>query len=108
MDNTDVKLNEQRRRKKRENEGLKRRENTLINKAYELGEFEGVEVALLIWKHGKYTTYKSKGYVSQQSSFREIQTAYPLPKNLLPEDIENSSSKKNERREIAKEEKPGR
>jgi hypothetical protein len=106
MDDTDVKLNDQKRRKKRENEGISNRQKTLLNKAHELGEFEGVEVVVIVWKHGKYTTYVSEGYRSQQPSFTEIvsqvmvclthttvlmfiqQTAYPLPKNFLPEDIQ--------------------
>ncbi|KAG4410769.1 hypothetical protein IFR04_016101, partial [Cadophora malorum] len=88
MHNTDVKLNDQKRRKKRENEGINNRQKTLLHKAHELGEFAGVEVAVIIRKHGKYTTYVSEGYRSQQPSFKEIQTAYPVPKNFLPEDIE--------------------
>ncbi|KAH7317194.1 hypothetical protein BKA65DRAFT_570622, partial [Rhexocercosporidium sp. MPI-PUGE-AT-0058] len=84
----------QRRRKKRENEGINNRQKTLLNKAHELREFEGVEVVVIVWKHGKYTTYVSEGYRSQQPSFREIQTAYPLPKNFLPEDIEKRRSKR--------------
>jgi hypothetical protein len=69
----DVKLNEQgRRRRKRENEGINRRKETLVNKAFELGEFEGIEVALFICKHGRYTTYRSRGYASRPPSFAEI------------------------------------
>ncbi|KAH7364045.1 hypothetical protein BKA65DRAFT_472387 [Rhexocercosporidium sp. MPI-PUGE-AT-0058] len=50
MDATDVKLNDQgeKRRRKRENEGINRRVETLVNKASELGEFDGIEVAILI------------------------------------------------------------
>ncbi len=72
MHNTDVKLNDQKRRKKRENEGINNRQKTLLHKAHELGEFAGVEVAVIIRKHGKYTTYVSEGYRSQQPSFKEI------------------------------------
>ncbi|CZT53448.1 uncharacterized protein RSE6_15017 [Rhynchosporium secalis] len=81
-------LNNQRRRKKRENEGINNRQKTLLNKAHELGEYEGVEVVLIVRKHGKYITCVSEGYRSQQPSFKDIQIAYPLPKNFLPEDIE--------------------
>jgi hypothetical protein len=35
-------------RRKRENEGINRRKVTLIKKAYELGEFDGIDVALII------------------------------------------------------------
>jgi hypothetical protein len=44
----------------------------LIKKAYELGEFDGIDVALIICKHGRYTTYSSKGYVSRLPSMEEI------------------------------------
>jgi hypothetical protein len=127
MDAIDVKLNHQgRRRRKRENEGINRRKDTLVKKAFELGEFDGIEVALLIHKHGQYTTYRSKGYISRQPSFAEIvsraiaylryaavlipikQTTYPPPKNLLPEDIKKRRPKKKTRREIAKVEELGR
>ncbi|KAH7379657.1 hypothetical protein BKA64DRAFT_647976 [Cadophora sp. MPI-SDFR-AT-0126] len=106
MDDTDVKLNDQRRRKKRENEGINNRQKTLLHKAHELGGFEGVEVAVIIRKHGKYTTYVSEGYRSQQPSFREIQTAYPLPKNFLPEDIEKRRFQRT-RRKLSKENQEG-
>ncbi|KAG9247737.1 hypothetical protein BJ878DRAFT_539004 [Calycina marina] len=98
MHNTDVKLNDQKRRKKRENEGINNRQKTLLHKAHELGEFAGVEVAVIIRKHGKYTTYVSEGYISQQPSFKEIQTAYPVPKNFLPEDIEKRRLKSTRRK----------
>ncbi|KAH6700680.1 hypothetical protein BKA61DRAFT_427413, partial [Leptodontidium sp. MPI-SDFR-AT-0119] len=78
---------------KRQNEGINRRKETLIKKAYELGECDGIDVALIICKHGRYTTYSSKGYASRPPSMAEIQTAYPLPKNLLPEDVEERLSK---------------
>ncbi len=73
MDTTNIKLNDQgRRRRKRTNEGINRRKETLVKKAFELGEFNGIEVALLICKHGQYTTYRSRGYVSRQPSFADI------------------------------------
>ncbi|KAH6662964.1 hypothetical protein B0J14DRAFT_495345, partial [Halenospora varia] len=78
-----------------ENECINRRKETLIKKAYELGEFDGIDVALFIRKHGQYTTYKSKDHTSWPPSMAEIQTAYPLPKNILPQDIEKHSSKNN-------------
>ncbi|KAH9204388.1 hypothetical protein DL95DRAFT_418292 [Leptodontidium sp. 2 PMI_412] len=103
MDTPDVKVNTQgRRRRKRENENINRRKETLVTKAFELGEFEGIEVALLICKNGQYTTYRSRGYASRQPSFGEIQTAYPLPKNLLPEDIEKRRRKRTRRGKLPK------
>ncbi|KAH7364052.1 hypothetical protein BKA65DRAFT_368900, partial [Rhexocercosporidium sp. MPI-PUGE-AT-0058] len=53
---------------KRQNEGINRRKETLIKKAYELGECDGIDVALIICKHGRYTTYSSKGYASRPPS----------------------------------------
>ncbi|PMD52990.1 uncharacterized protein K444DRAFT_478112, partial [Hyaloscypha bicolor E] len=75
-------------KKKKKNEGLNRRKDTLIKKAYELGEFDGIDIALIICKNGRYTTYRSRDHLSWPLSIAEIQTAYPLPKNILPEDIE--------------------
>ncbi|KAH7374096.1 hypothetical protein BKA64DRAFT_649118 [Cadophora sp. MPI-SDFR-AT-0126] len=71
MDTINAKLNE-RRRRKRENEGINRRKDTLVKKAFELGEFDGIDVVLIICKYGQYTTFRSKGYVSWQPSFAEI------------------------------------
>jgi hypothetical protein len=36
----------------------------LIIKAYEIGKFDGVDIALTICKHGWYTIYNSKVYAS--------------------------------------------
>jgi hypothetical protein len=47
---------------KRKNEGINKRKDTLIKKAYELRQFDGVNVALIICKHGRYTTYKSRDH----------------------------------------------
>jgi hypothetical protein len=44
----------------------------LITKAYKIGKFNGVDIALTIYKHGRYTTYKSKVYVSWPPSMAEI------------------------------------
>ncbi|KAH7370785.1 hypothetical protein BKA65DRAFT_471965 [Rhexocercosporidium sp. MPI-PUGE-AT-0058] len=71
MDTTNAKLKGERRRRKRENEGINRRKDTLVKKAFELGEFDGIDVALIICKYGRYTTYRSRDYVSWPS-FAEI------------------------------------
>jgi len=89
VDTTNAKLKGERRRRKRENEGINRRKDTLVKKAFELGEFDGIDVALIIYKYGRYTTYRSRDCVSCQPSFAEIQNTYPLPKNILPEDMAN-------------------
>ena len=61
---TNIKFNDQKRRKKRENKEINNRQKTLLHKAYELGEFVGVEIIVIIKKYGKYITYVSKGYKS--------------------------------------------
>ena len=71
MDKTKIRRNEGMRRK-RENEGINRRKNTLIKKAYEFGEFDGMDVALIICKHGRYTTYRSRDHTSWPPSVAEI------------------------------------
>ncbi|KAH8586627.1 hypothetical protein B0O99DRAFT_528294 [Bisporella sp. PMI_857] len=80
-------------RRKRKSEGINRRKDTLIKKAYELKEFDGIDVALIICKHSRYTTYKSRKYASWPPSMAKIQTAYPLPKNMLPENVKKRISK---------------
>ena len=72
MDTTNVKLNDEGKRRKKKNEGINRRKETLVKKAFELGEFDGIDVALIICKYGRYTTYRSSGYASRQPSFAEI------------------------------------
>jgi hypothetical protein len=48
MDITNVKQNDEGKRRKRKNEGINRRKDTLIKKAYKLGEFNSIDVALII------------------------------------------------------------
>ncbi len=72
MDNTNIKRNDEGKRRKRKNEGINRRKDTLINKAYELGEFNGINVALIICKHGQYTTYRSRDHALWPLSIAEI------------------------------------
>jgi hypothetical protein len=75
MDATNVKGKNDKIRKKRKNEGINRRMDTLIKKTHELGECDGVDVALIIRKHGQYTTYRSRDYVSWPPSIAEIASA---------------------------------
>jgi putative salt-induced outer membrane protein YdiY len=72
MDTTNVKRNDEGKRRKRKNEGINRRKDTLIKKAYELGELDGIDVALIICKHGRYTTYRSRDHASWPPSIVEI------------------------------------
>jgi putative salt-induced outer membrane protein YdiY len=59
-------------KRKRKNKGVDRRKDTLVKKAYELGEFDGVDVALIICNHGRYTTYRSRDHASWPPSLAEI------------------------------------
>ncbi|KAH6668481.1 hypothetical protein B0J14DRAFT_675271, partial [Halenospora varia] len=88
MDASRIKRDNERIKRKRKNEGTNRRTETLVKKAYELGKFDGVDVALTICKYGRYTTYRSRDHKAWPPSIEKIRTAYPLPKIILPEDIE--------------------
>jgi hypothetical protein len=59
-----VKRNDEGKRRKRKNEGINKRKDTLIKKAYKLREFDNIDVALIICKHSWYIIYKSKDYIS--------------------------------------------
>ena len=72
MDTLKIKRNDEGKRRKRLNERINRRKDTLIKKAYELGEFDGIDLALIICKHGRYTTYRSRDDVSWPLSRAEI------------------------------------
>ena len=48
MEAKKTKGNKKKIRKKRKNEGINRRKDTLVKKAYELGELDGVDVGLII------------------------------------------------------------
>jgi hypothetical protein len=64
IDNINVKRNDKGKRRKRKNEGINKRKDTLIKKAYKLKELDSIDMALIIYKHGRYITYRSKDYVS--------------------------------------------
>ena len=72
MDTKTTKHNNQGIKRKRKNEAINRRMDTLIKKAYELGEFDGIDIALTICKHGRYTTYRSRDHASWPPSMAEI------------------------------------
>ena len=72
MDAKVTKRNNEGIKRKRKNEGINRRKDTLVKKTYELGEFNGVDVALIICKHGRYTTYRSRDHASWPPSMAEI------------------------------------
>jgi hypothetical protein len=52
MDTLKIKRNDEGKIRKRKNKGINRRIKTLIIKAYEIGKFDGVDIALTICKHG--------------------------------------------------------
>jgi len=72
MDTIKIKQCNERIRRKRKNEGINRRKDTLVKKAYKLGQFDSVNVALIICKHGRYTTYRSRDYKSWPPTLAEI------------------------------------
>jgi hypothetical protein len=72
MDTLKIERDNEGKRRKRKNEGINKRIETLIIKAYEIRKFDGVDVALIIYKHGRYTTYNSKVYASWPPSIAEI------------------------------------
>jgi hypothetical protein len=54
MNTINIKRNNEgkrRKRRKKKNKGLNRRKDTLIKKAYELGEFNSINIALIICKN---------------------------------------------------------
>jgi uncharacterized protein YpmB len=59
-----TKKNDEKIKRKQKSEGINKRKNTLIKKAYELKEFDSIAVALIIRKYSRYTTYKSRNYAS--------------------------------------------
>ena len=44
----------------------------MVKKTHELGQFDGIDVALIICKHGQYTTYRSRDHMSWPPSMAEI------------------------------------
>ncbi|KAF7894694.1 uncharacterized protein EAF01_010144 [Botrytis porri] len=76
---------------KRRSERLRRRKTTLFKKAFDLGRDYDVDVAVIIRQHGRYYTFRSMDNLSWPPSMNEIETSYPLPKNMLPRDIQNKT-----------------
>jgi hypothetical protein len=72
MDTPQIKRNNERIKRKRKNEGINRRIETWVKKGYELGRFDGIDVAMIICKHGRYTTYRSRDHKSWPPSMAEI------------------------------------
>lgn len=53
-------------------ERVRRRILTLVRKGYEAGQFDGVEVAVVVFHHGRFTTYRSIDKDSWPPSLSEI------------------------------------
>ena len=58
--------------RRRQSENASRRKSTLIKKIYEYGELSGADVALIIYKNGRYSTYRSVDKPSFPPSMKEI------------------------------------
>jgi hypothetical protein len=58
--------------RRRQSENASRRKNTLIKKVYEYGELFSADVALIIYKNGRYSTYRSVNKPSFPPSMKEI------------------------------------
>jgi hypothetical protein len=69
-------------KRKRENsrpkkaENLRRRKETLFKKVYELGKYDGVDVALILHQNSRYFTYRSIDLESWPPSIKEIVRLY--------------------------------
>jgi hypothetical protein len=63
--------------------------NTLLKKAYELGKVCNVDVAVILYKNGRYLTYRSTDKESWLPCIKQIVSSIPL--YLLPSS--NQSSK---------------
>jgi len=72
IDTLKIERDNEEKRRKRKNEGINKRIKTLIIKVYEIRKFDGVDVALTIYKHSRYTTYNSKVYISWPPFIIEI------------------------------------
>jgi hypothetical protein len=67
-----MRRNKERLKQKKKNEALNRRKKTLIKKAFKLGEFNNIDVALIIRKHGRYITYRSTARMTWPPSMADI------------------------------------
>lgn len=58
--------------KKRRSERIRNRKATVFQKAFELGEFPEIEIAVIIYQNGQYFTYNSTANNSWPPSMKEI------------------------------------
>jgi len=58
--------------RRRKAENLGRRKKTVLKKVYELGEYDGVDIALIIRQNGRFFTYRSIDHESWPPSMKDI------------------------------------
>ena len=63
----------------RKGENLRRRKETLFKKVYEVGKYDGVDVALILRQNGRYFTYRSIDLESWPPSMKEIVRLTSVP-----------------------------
>jgi hypothetical protein len=90
---------------KNKSEQLRKGKKTLFKKAHKLAKVHDIDIAVIMHKNGQYVTYRSKNHESWPPTMKQIvsrnscpdfynrfnvtkQASYPLPKNLLPHDME--------------------
>jgi hypothetical protein len=61
---------------KRRSENLGRRKKTVLKKVYELRDYDGVDVALIIRQKGRFFTYRSINHESWPPTMKEIVRLY--------------------------------
>ncbi|CZT08634.1 uncharacterized protein RAG0_13625 [Rhynchosporium agropyri] len=71
---------------KRENERVRRKEDTLFVNTYRLSKESGVKVAVMVLRGGRYRVYSSPDW--WPPSKKEIAGTYPLPKILQSDELE--------------------
>ncbi|KIM93301.1 hypothetical protein OIDMADRAFT_35952 [Oidiodendron maius Zn] len=77
---------------KRQKQNPARRIETLFVRSHEIWESYGVDVAVIVMKGGRYSTYSTRPH--RPPSMADIGATYPLPKNLLPKDLEGRIAKR--------------
>jgi hypothetical protein len=66
----------------RKAENLRRRKETLFKKVYELGKYDGVDIALILRQNGRFFTYRSIDLESWPPSMKEIVRLCHLDVNM--------------------------
>ncbi|KAF1349760.1 hypothetical protein BDV97DRAFT_352378 [Delphinella strobiligena] len=77
-------------RSRRYYDARRRRKNTLLKKAYELGKLHDAHIYVLVRYGGRYYCYTSLSYVSWPPPHKQVLESYPLPDLRRPVDFEGS------------------